>query len=108
MAETFESAAEQLALAKDAIPAVPVAEARTQARNARARVLADWPDDTGESARGFTVITDGTGARLFNDVRHAFYVGEGQAHRSIQKSIRDGDLPAITRIERATTNLLEG
>ena len=108
MALSMEEAAAMFANASERLPEVPVAEARGQARNARARVLADWPQDSGESGRGFTVVAERDGARLFNPVRHAFFVNDGQAHSSIQKAISDGDLAAITRIERATNQLLEG
>ncbi len=108
MALSMEEAAAMFANASEKVPEVPVAEARDQARNARARVLADWPRDSGESGQGFTVTTEGDGARLFNPVRHAFFVNDGQAHASIKKAISDGELAAITRIERATSLLLEG
>jgi len=108
MSMSMEEAAAMFARASEKASEAPVAEARRQARNARARVMAAWPVETGESARGFTVVTDPDGARLFNNVRHAFFVNDGQAHTDIQQAIRNGDLQAITRIERDTTELLEG
>lgn len=108
MAETFDSAAMQLGIAAMQIPAIPVREAREQARSAHARVVNGWPVDSGESARGFTTLETPQGARLFNDVPHAFYVGEGQAHQEIQTSIRDGEPLALSRMERDATALLEG
>lgn len=108
MAMSFEEAAAMLADARERIPDVPKREAREQARNARARVLADWPRETGDSGRGFTTLQTAEGARLFNNVRHAFFVNEGQAHRDIQKALADGDRMAVARITRATNRLLEG
>ena len=48
------------------------------------------------------------GARLFNSVDHAFFVGDGLAHETLQKSERTKRRGIVGRIERDTTKALEG
>ena len=108
MAMSFDEAAQMLAEAGDRVAAIPVRETRALARQMRVDVLSDWPVATGASRRGFTVVDTQDGARLFNSVDHAFFVGDGLAHETLQKSERTKRRGIVGRIERDTTKALEG
>ncbi len=105
---TFEEAAAQLNSVGKEADRTTKREMRSLARKMRADTIKGWPSATGASRRGFTVVDNQEGSRVFNDVEHAFYVGDGQAHRELQGSAKRQERPTVTRIEREITRTLEG
>lgn len=104
---TFEEAQEAFRRAARKAQPATVEQLREQTRKARADVLAGWPRDTGESARGFKARDTRDGAELVNDVRYTFFVGDGQAHRDIGRSLKRQEAGTVAKIERAISKELE-
>lgn len=107
MAQTFEQATLSLTGTGPRVEGALNDEMRRLADITQQRVLRDWPVDTGESKRGFTVLATPNGADIINRVAHTFFVKHGLADSLIQTSLNDLERNTVSRLETDVTFILE-